>query len=248
MYRAWTVFLYSGYNKLFTCAFAVFVLLLACVEYVDFIISAAVSALLVKVKVKVILRPTVCQPVRLGIRHPPGTRDQFFPFSFWLFFFWQFRVRWCGVPSLMRCRVWTFQFLLGIASAAFLRSESHGTHKHSLLSLFLRLPQPGGPGSVLLHYVQCTYYYLVFISCTVLNSELCVSRFVLFLCRLFMLILYMWNFSNILKCFPFLCILVDVHSICYVLCLVCGLNILNHYYYFIVENLRISFGICHWFK
>jgi hypothetical protein len=30
--------------------------------------------------------------------------------------------------------------------AAFLRSESHGTHEHILLSLFLRLPQPGGPG------------------------------------------------------------------------------------------------------
>jgi hypothetical protein len=31
------------------------------------------------------------------------------------------------------------QFLPGIASAAFLRSESHGTHGHILLSLFLRL-------------------------------------------------------------------------------------------------------------
>jgi hypothetical protein len=30
---------------------------------------------------------------------------------------------------------------------AFLRSESHGTHEHTLLSLFLRLPEPGGPGS-----------------------------------------------------------------------------------------------------
>jgi hypothetical protein len=34
-----------------------------------------------KVKVKVILRPTVCRPVRLGIRHSPGTSHQFFPFS-----------------------------------------------------------------------------------------------------------------------------------------------------------------------
>jgi hypothetical protein len=47
----------------------------------------------------------------------------------------------------MRSRVCTFQFLPGIASTAFLRSESHGTHEHILLSLFLRLPQPGGPGS-----------------------------------------------------------------------------------------------------
>jgi hypothetical protein len=30
---------------------------------------------------KVILRPTVCRPVRLGIRHQTGTRDQLFPFS-----------------------------------------------------------------------------------------------------------------------------------------------------------------------
>jgi hypothetical protein len=47
----------------------------------------------------------------------------------------------------MRSRVYTFQFLPGIARAAFLRSESHGTHGHTLLSLFLRLPQPGGLGS-----------------------------------------------------------------------------------------------------
>jgi hypothetical protein len=39
-----------------------------------------------------------------------------------------------------------FNSFLGIASAAFLRSESHGTHEHILLSI-LRLPQAGGPGS-----------------------------------------------------------------------------------------------------
>jgi hypothetical protein len=49
--------------------------------------------------------------------------------------------------ALTRSWVCTLQLLLGIASAAFLRSESHETHKHILLSLFLRLPQPGGPGS-----------------------------------------------------------------------------------------------------
>jgi hypothetical protein len=100
----------------------------------------------VKVKVKVTLRPTVIRLVRLGIRHPSETRDQFFPFSLWLFF-WQFWVCLCGVPSLTRSQICTFQFFPGIASADVLRSESHGTHDHSLLSLFLRLPPPGGPGS-----------------------------------------------------------------------------------------------------
>jgi hypothetical protein len=50
-------------------------------------------------------------------------------------------------PSLMRSQVCTFQFLLAITSAALLGSQSHGTHQHSLLSLFVRLPQSGGPGS-----------------------------------------------------------------------------------------------------
>jgi hypothetical protein len=69
-----------------------------------------------------------------------------FPFSIWLFFR-QLRVCWCGAPSLTWSRVCSFKFLPGIASAAFLRSESHGTQEHILLSLVFRLPQPGGPGS-----------------------------------------------------------------------------------------------------
>jgi hypothetical protein len=36
---------------------------------------------------------------------------------------------------------------LDIASAAFLRSDSHGAHEHILFSLFLSLRQPEGPGS-----------------------------------------------------------------------------------------------------
>jgi hypothetical protein len=38
-------------------------------------------------KVKDILRPTVCRPVRLGIRHQTGTRDQLFPFSIFFYSF-----------------------------------------------------------------------------------------------------------------------------------------------------------------
>jgi hypothetical protein len=69
-----------------------------------------------------------------------------FPLSS-LIIFRQLRVCWCGAASLTRSRVCSFQILLDIANAAFLRSESHGTHEHILLSLFLRLPHPGGQGS-----------------------------------------------------------------------------------------------------
>jgi hypothetical protein len=42
-------------------------------------------------------------------------------------------VCWCGAPSLTRSRVCSFQFLLGIASAVFFRSEAHGTHELTML-------------------------------------------------------------------------------------------------------------------
>jgi hypothetical protein len=58
-----------------------------------------------------------------------------------------------GSLSLTRSRVCSFQLLLGLASASFLRSEYHGTREHILLSLFFRLPQPGGPGSCI-HFPQ----------------------------------------------------------------------------------------------
>jgi hypothetical protein len=67
------------------------------------------------------------------------------------YFFRQFVVCCCGASFLTRSRVCTFLFLPAVSSAAFLRPESHGTHEHSLLSLLLRLPQPGGPG-------YCTYF------------------------------------------------------------------------------------------
>jgi hypothetical protein len=46
-----------------------------------------------------------------------------------------------------------FSVFAGQHLAAFLRSESHGIYEHILLSVFLRLPQPGGPGS-------CIYFPL----------------------------------------------------------------------------------------
>jgi hypothetical protein len=59
----------------------------------------------------------------------------------------------CGVLSLTRGRVSSFQLLLGIASAVFLGSESHRTRKLILLSPYLRLFQPGRPGSSI-HFPQ----------------------------------------------------------------------------------------------
>jgi hypothetical protein len=58
--------------------------------------------------------------------------------------FIQFRACWCGAPTLTRSRVCSFQILLGISSADFLRSGSNGTHERILLSLLFKLPQPEG--------------------------------------------------------------------------------------------------------
>jgi hypothetical protein len=88
-------------------------------------------------------RRSVGQSVLLSGSHL-GPVNNFSP-SFYNYFE-QLRICWSGAPSLTRSRVCSFQFLLGIASASatFLKSESHGTHEHILLSLFLKLPQSGG--------------------------------------------------------------------------------------------------------
>jgi hypothetical protein len=74
----------------------------------------------VKVKVKVTLRATDSRPVRLGVRRPPGTRDQFF---FLLeIFFRQLRVCHFVAPSLTRGRVCNLLLLLVLASVVSLGS------------------------------------------------------------------------------------------------------------------------------
>jgi hypothetical protein len=96
------------------------------------------------VDVEVKLRPTVTRPVCLGVRHPSGTPDQFF---FLLENFCkQLRVCYFVAPSLTRGRVCNLPLLLVFAITVTLGSESRGTQDHILLSQFLRLPQPGGPG------------------------------------------------------------------------------------------------------
>jgi hypothetical protein len=91
------------------------------------------------------LRPTVSRPVCPGVRHPSGTRDQFF-FLFEISFR-QLRFCYFVAPSLTRGRVCNLlvQLLLALARAVTLGSKSHRTHGHILLS-HLRLLQPGGPG------------------------------------------------------------------------------------------------------
>jgi hypothetical protein len=99
----------------------------------------------VEVEVEVTLRPTVSRLVCPGVRHPSGTRDQFF---FLLeIFFRQLRVCCFVAPSLTRGRVCNLlvHLLLGLARTSTLGSKSHRTHGHILLS-HLGLPLPGGPG------------------------------------------------------------------------------------------------------
>jgi hypothetical protein len=72
------------------------------------------------VEVEVTLRPTVSRPVRLGVRPPSGTRDQFF---FLLeIFFRQLRVCYFVAPSLTIGRVCNLLLLLVFPSAVPLGS------------------------------------------------------------------------------------------------------------------------------
>jgi hypothetical protein len=107
-------------------------------------LSLTSSHSLFEVDVEVKLRLTVSRPVRFGVRHPSGTRDElFFPLAI---FFRQLRVCYFVAPSLTRGWVCNLLLLLVLASAVSLGSESRGTQNYILLSQFLRLSQPGGPG------------------------------------------------------------------------------------------------------
>jgi hypothetical protein len=89
------------------------------------IVSCVSKGRIVKVKVK--LRPTVCRPVCLWIKHPSGATTKF------LLLLDSCGFCWCGALSPTRGRVCCLQLLLALASAVILGSESRGTRNHILL-------------------------------------------------------------------------------------------------------------------
>jgi hypothetical protein len=155
----------------------------------------------IKVKVRVTLWLVVYhQSVHLGIK-PLETHDEFF----------FFQLNSYGnspyvTSSLMRGWVCSLQFLLGLASTVILRSRSHGTHDHILLSQDLRLPQPGWlghpPGT---GWPGCTpRHWVPFLSPPTTHRamvEVCVEP---------LLIMLTWKASSIPSRSPQICISIEM--------------------------------------
>jgi hypothetical protein len=95
----------------------------SCLSYIDLWLSLSLM-----------LRPTVSRPDCLGIKHPSVAYDQNFITVRQL---WVCR---CGARSLTRGWVCLLQWLLALASAVILRSESCRGHNHILLSQIQDFP------------------------------------------------------------------------------------------------------------
>jgi hypothetical protein len=117
--------------------------------------ACIVNLVLFQVKVKVTLRPTVSRPVRLGVRRPTGTRDQFF--SLLGISFRQLRGCYFVAPSLTRGRVWRSpQYIMLVTDLAlfsqpllpspfcfqFSNSNSGGRHSFANIITF-HIPRKG---------------------------------------------------------------------------------------------------------
>jgi hypothetical protein len=97
-----------------------------------------------KLKLKLYFnRQSVGQSVLVSGTHLGPVTNFFFQHGI---FFRQLWVCYFVVPSLTRGRVYNLLLLLVLASAALLGSKFRRTQDHILLSQFLRLLQPGGPG------------------------------------------------------------------------------------------------------
>jgi hypothetical protein len=96
-------------------------------------------------KVKVILLPTVSRPVCLGVKHPSGTRDQFFSFFLQLFLD-GYGIVDVGLPLWREVGFLVFSCRWASSAQPF-----PGLSPMGLMSIFYLLyfwnPQPGGPGS-----------------------------------------------------------------------------------------------------